>query len=199
MDWWEQVKAFCCSLAGMDFVDESSANGNDWLRTAPARPPAQAGKMRARRMWPFGIRARPPQGVEATWVAPMGAASNRIYVAGESNSYGPLDLKDGEVCIYNAKDAGSVVCRIKLDADGHITVIPSAGAKVKLGDGTDANLDQLVTKADMQGVVNTIVDAFNSHKHIGVQPGAGVSGISDTVILANITIAGSPNVLAKKP
>ena len=129
----------------------------------------------------------------------MGAATSRIYVAGESNSYGPTDLKDGEVCIYNSKDTQGAACRIKLDTDGNVVVIPLGGAKVKIGDGNDADLDQLVTKADMQQVVNTIVDAFNGHKHTGVQTGGGVSGLPDSTIAANYTIAGSPNVLAKKP
>jgi hypothetical protein len=208
MDWWECVKALVQSVVGFDFVDETTEKGNDWLRTAPAKPPAQPGKMRARRMWPFGIRARPPRGVEAAWVAPMAAATSRIYVAAESNAFGPLDLKEGEVCIYNSVDTQGAVCRIRLDVDGNIVILPKASARIRLGDGTDANLDQVVLKQELNDILKDIHDVFNDHTHspsptlvAGMTPVTGPPGsiaAPDTGFSGQLVVSASPNVFAKK-
>lgn len=84
-----------------------------------------------RRLWPFGIRSRPPAGVDAAVVHAFGGSTNGMMVGAESPEYGPDDLQDGEVCIY-AKKAGA---RIKIDVDGKITIDAPDTADVVVNGG----------------------------------------------------------------
>jgi phage gp45-like len=86
------------------------------------------------RMWPFGIRSRPPQGVDAVWLAVGGRnrSSHGVIVGADSKGYGPGDLQDGEVAIYN-KVSGTI---IKLDASGGITITAATGQVVNINGST---------------------------------------------------------------
>lgn len=87
-----------------------------------------------RRLWPFGIRSRPPAGVDAVVVHAFGGATNGIMVGAESPEYGPGDLAEGETAIY-CKASGTV---IRLDKDGAITVETKANQAINIAAGTGA-------------------------------------------------------------
>lgn len=85
-----------------------------------------------RRLWPFGIRSRPPVGVDAVVIHVNGGSGSGVMVGAESNAYGPDDLAEGEVAIY-CRASGAV---IKLDADGKITIDAASGQDVVVNGGT---------------------------------------------------------------
>jgi phage gp45-like len=74
-----------------------------------------------RRLWPFGIRSRPPAGVDAAVVHAFGGSTNGMMVGAESPQYGPDDLEDGETAIYSSVNASVLLA----DEDGN-TAITSA-------------------------------------------------------------------------
>lgn len=94
-----------------------------------------------RRLWPFGIRSRPPVGVDAVVVHAFGGSTNGVMVGAESSVYGPSDLQEGEVAIY-AKKADAM---IKIDVDGKITIDSHSGANVVVNGGSKsvARVDDL--------------------------------------------------------
>jgi len=84
-----------------------------------------------RRMFPFGIRSRPPKGTDGLVVFVNGGPANGVLLAAESSRFGPSNLNDGETALYNKV----VGCTILLDQSGAITLTDKSGATVKL-DGT---------------------------------------------------------------
>ena len=212
MEWLDRVKAMINATVGFYFVDEASTSPtrDDFLKTHPVPPPAQQGRIHARRMWPFGFRSIIPAGVECVTVSPMGSQTQKVILGAESNSYGPTDLQTGEVAIYNSVHAQGAVCWIKLDKDGHIIVIPKAGAKVKLGSGTDAELDPIVLYTQLKAQFDSFVSRYNGHVHpVGIPAVPATPHAAATVTssappigdqASNLTTAvQSANVVAKKP
>lgn len=202
MDWKAWVAAKLQSAIGFYFVDESTAGGasvNDTVRGLPAAPPAKTASLRVRRMWPFGIRSRVPTGVEAVTVGPGGSETQKVMIAAESATYGPDNLNSGETAIYNVVDKsdGSSICRIVLTRDGHQIHIPKNGAKVKLGSGTDAELDPVVLYSGLKREFDAFVRAYMLHKHTSAAAGNPTS-VTDTPASNLTTAVQSENVLAKK-
>jgi len=154
-----------------------------------------------RRLWPFGLRSVPVAGAEAAgFLINAGRSAARVMVAADSMKHGPKEMKEGETALYSAFDAV-----ILLDKDGNITVIPKAGAKVKLGSGTDSELDQLVTKKDLNDQLKIVRDVFDEHTHPAgglASPSGAVTGetaFPTTGFGSPPAVTGSPNVLGKKP
>lgn len=81
-----------------------------------------------RRVFPFGLRSRPPSGTFGVWIGLGGESGNGVIVAAESSRFGPSNLDDGEVALYN-KVNGTL---IKLDKNGAATMTDQGGAQVKL-------------------------------------------------------------------
>lgn len=84
-----------------------------------------------RRVQHFGFRSRPPANVWAVRVAVTGGAANNVTVGEDSTRYGPSDLDDGEVALYN-RVAG---VELRLDAGGNINIRSAAGKLVNLQGG----------------------------------------------------------------
>lgn len=118
-------------IAGI--LAKSSADGHDDAlegRTAPAEPDYQ---IPVRRIWPFGIRSRPPAGVEAVVVYPNGSPVSGVMVGAESAKYGPSDLEEGETAVYSSSGA-----TMKLDKDGNIIILALGSATIQLAGSTFA-------------------------------------------------------------
>lgn len=206
MDLKVWVMAKIQAAVGFYFVSKSTASGqsaDDTVKTHPAQPPAKMGTLRVRRMWPFGIRSRVPEGVEAITVGPMGSEAQKVMIAAESATYGPGDLDDGETAIYNVVDKtdGSSICRIVLSRAGHQIHIPKSGAKVKLGSGTDADLDPVVLYTALKREFDALVQVVQTHTHPFVAQ-AGVNNLTTAIttsIPKQLTASvQSDNVVAKK-
>ena len=95
---------------------------------------SSSGTYLARRMQHFGFRSRPPKGVSAIRLGNYQAASNSVIVAEDSDRFGPGDLADGEMAIYN-KVSGTTIL---LDKDGNIKITAGSGADVVVNGGTSA-------------------------------------------------------------
>jgi len=109
----------------------------------------------ARRMQHFGFRSLPPSGVAAIRLGNIGAASNSVIIAEESSRFGPSDLKDGEVAIYN-KVTG---CVIKMDQNGAVSVTGAPNQNITVsasGTGSVAVSATPVTGAVKLGPVGNL-------------------------------------------
>ncbi len=84
-----------------------------------------------RRLQHFGFRSRPPKDVWTLRVAASGGATNGATVAEDSTRYGPSDLEDGEVALYN-KVSG---LQIRFDKDGNVRITCASGKKVLINRG----------------------------------------------------------------
>jgi phage gp45-like len=83
----------------------------------------------------FGFRSVLRQGSgEGVVIAARGGPANAIAVAVDDQQVGPTDLKEGEVCVYNAKDTGSTKCRIKLDENADVSVNDGTAKVGRVGD-----------------------------------------------------------------
>ncbi len=76
-----------------------------------------------RRLWPFGLRSRPPAGCDAAVVHNNGGASSGMMVGAESDRYGPGDLDEGEAALYCAVEGVG----IRLNTDGDVLITSDAG------------------------------------------------------------------------
>ena len=88
---------------------------------------------------------------------------------------------------------------IKIDKDGNITLIPHAGAKVRLGSGTPAQLDQVALYTQLKSDFDAFVATYNGHVHPGVTVGLGSTGTTPAAATSMSPSVGSANVVAKKP
>jgi hypothetical protein len=153
-----------------------------------------------------GFRVRPKlQGTQGVVLAPRAGGSNAVMVACDDLTTGPQPADELEPVIYDA--AGSTITFDKsgsveiktasgatalLDSDGSIWLVPKAGQSVKAGSFTNAQLDKIVTHAELQSALDLIA----GHIH----PVSGAStGASTTLTPPALDISGSPNCYAKRP
>lgn len=153
-----------------------------------------------------GFRVKPKlQGTQAVVLAPRSGSANAVTVACDDLTTGPQPADELEPVIYDA--AGSTITFDKsgsveiktasgatalLDSDGSIWLVPKAGQSVKAGSFTNAQLDKIVTRAELQSALDLIA----GHIH----PVSGAStGASPTLAPPALDISGSPNCYARKP
>lgn len=103
-----------------------------------------------RRMQHFGFRSRPLKDVWTLRVAATGGPTNNVTVAEDSRRYGPSDLQDGEVALFNSV-AG---VEVRLDHDGNINAQSAAGKVVSL-QGGDRGVARLNDDVDCGTLVFT--------------------------------------------
>jgi len=85
-----------------------------------------------------------------------------------------FDDTDGERTLYYEHPSGT---KIRVVENGNIELTPAAGQSVLIGDGAD---QQLVKGNNLFSWIDSVLKTWaNAHKHSGVMPGAGVSGIVD--------------------
>lgn len=182
---WSWIKAKIEGVCGFWFMELASISPtkNDILSTGPAPPPALPGQIPARRMWPFGFRSIIPRGVECVTVSPM-ASQQRVIVGAESNSFGPTDLKEGEVAIY-CKIKGVL---LKFDVKGKITLDAAKGQDVQINGG------KKMCARDGEDVQrNAQFAAWCARVQAGIVAGGGADpGLAPTII-ANVK-GGAKNV-----
>lgn len=138
----------------------------------------QAYDFEGRRVFPFGIRSLPPKGTWGVWIGKGGESGDGVIVGAESSRFGPSDLADGEVAIYNKVNG----CIIKLDQNGGIAITAAGGQLLTLNGSTyslpqwDSFASVLYTAANAVGAitapvstlvdtaaaVNTIIGAFKT-------------------------------------
>lgn len=124
-----------------------------------------------RRIWPFGIRSRPPAGCDAVVVHANAGSSNGVMVGAESTRYGPSDLKDGEVCLYNKGTA-----TVKLDENDQVVVNGGSIPVAREGDAVARNN----AMATWMSAVEAALSAAGSPT---ASPWSGVSPQSSNIAL----------------
>jgi hypothetical protein len=125
-----RMRAAIARLVHFTYFSGNSATGTqDNVECDHSDP--DAGNYLVRRMQHFGFRSRPPSGVAAIRLGNFEAAGNSVVVAEDSERYGPGDLNDGEVAIYNKQNG----TEIRLDAQGNIKITAGSGANVVVNGG----------------------------------------------------------------
>jgi len=121
----------------------------------------------------FGFRSAPPtQGTECAIATSRGGSSNRLCVGADNLQHGPLDLKDGESAVYNAKSG----TRLKLAIDGTVSIDAATPTDVVVNGGTLPVARQNDNTAD--GFLSLTV--------------SGVAPAAQTVALVYVNQSGAP-------
>lgn len=116
-----------------------------------------------RRIQHYGLRTRPPQGVLAVRLGNWEGGGNGLTVAEEDSRYGPGDLDEGEVALYN-KVSGT---EIRIDKDGNIKINAASGKDVIVNGGT-----QKVARIDDTAKASTAMATWMGQVESGIS-GAG--------------------------
>jgi phage gp45-like len=116
----EQFREMIWNLVQFGPVSLSSSSGEDDKVEGLTKDGEddKAYDYQVKRMQHFGFRSRPPKDVWAIRIGIGGGSTNNATVAEESDQYGPSDLEDGEVAIYN-KVTGT---EIRFDENGDVIV-----------------------------------------------------------------------------
>jgi phage gp45-like len=111
-----------------------------------------------RRVFPFGIRSLPPSGTWGVWIGKGGRSGDGVIVGAESSRFGPGNLQDGEVAIYNKVNG----CVIKLDQNGAVSINAASGQTVNIN-GTTYSLPQWDTfMTAFAAFLNTLKSVTNA-------------------------------------
>jgi len=195
----EYVSAKVSAIVRASTVSLSTASGNgdkvDGHLTYEDEAPGGY-DYTVRRLWPFGIRSRPPVGCDAVVVHAFGGSTNGVMVGAESSVYGPSDLVEGEVAIY-AKKAGAV---IKIDVNGKVTidapnttdVVVNGGTKkvARVDDTTNPGVISLSSTGPVLGlytVTLTYTNAAGTPTTVGSWTTATVAGMANVQMAGKIT------------
>lgn len=103
----------------------------------------EAPKHTIRRLWPFGIRSLPPEGVDCLVLHANGGSTNGVMVGAESKAYGPPDLRTGETMIYCIKTG----TRVFLDESGAIKIDAAEAQDITLATSGGGNVNITVVGA----------------------------------------------------
>ncbi|MBX9595013.1 MAG: phage baseplate assembly protein V [Roseomonas sp.] len=118
------------------------------------------------RVQPFGLSAMPLPGAEVVIVCVGGARDNPIAIGVDDSRLRPTGLANGETCLYSAR-AGQ---RIWLQADGTILI---TGEKLRIE--CDVEVAGNITAT---GEITAGTIPLRTHRHGGVEPGSGASGVA---------------------
>jgi len=131
----ERLRQYVRNQIQVSTVSRSTALGKD--DGATGLPDTEEAYQRSpRRFQHFGFRSRPPKNTATLLLLVGGGQSAAVTAAEYDDTYGPLDLADGEVAIYSKASGASV----KIDANGKITVTAAANQAVQVQAGTGANV-----------------------------------------------------------
>jgi len=139
---------------------------------------------KVRRVAEFGFASVPPLGSEALLLRRMGQRALSLVIGTSHRPSRPKGLKPGDTVLYDMRGA-----KVQLTADG--LLIDCAGLPAVVRNATKLRVEveviectgDVVGRADGTRVsLNDLHDAYAKHKHLGVQTGAGVSGLTDTPV-----------------
>lgn len=142
----------------------------------------------ARRVFPFGLRSRPPSGTFGVWIGMGGESGNGVIIAAESSRFGPSALNDGEVALYNKISNVGLL----LDQNGAAIITDQHGGTVKIdGTGaiviTDKNNGQI--KIDGTGAIAISTPAGSN---VSVTAGAGGNVSVSTSGSGSVSVSATP-------
>src|SRR5436190_797174 len=133
MDWGElrqTLTNWASRIVRFTSIGTSASDGSCTVAGRSYAGGPEAPSIKARLGFPFGIRSRPPSGVDATVVHAAGAVARGVAVAHDSKKYGPDDLEDGETALYGAANAKAVL--VNKDAAIEVTATPGQPITIKV-------------------------------------------------------------------
>lgn len=120
------------------------------------------------RVQPLGLTSVPRKGDEAVIVLVNGERQHALCIAVDASSRRVKGLEEGEVCVYK-DDANKIVFKkngdIEIHGEGDLKITPSGAIEL----GTSAAVKALVNE--------TFATLFDTHTHLGVTVGGGVTGV----------------------
>jgi phage baseplate assembly protein V len=124
------------------------------------------------RLGEYGFFSVPPAKAEAVVLYPDGERSGGVIIATGHRPSRPKNLRAGEAGVYNGL-TGAV---LRLDHDGKAYL----NCDLVVTGNIIASQDVLDRSADgNEATVKNLRDAYDAHKHTGVQGGAGTTGPTD--------------------
>lgn len=129
----------------------------------------------------FGQASVPPDDSKAITVFHRGNKSSGAVVGVLHPPSRPTDLAQGDSCLYDLRGR-----RVWLAGDG--IIVDGAGGPVTVRNATTVRLEcdrlevtgDIVDRCDGNDVtVKALRDAYNVHKHTGVQSGGSLTGVTD--------------------
>lgn len=184
---------------------KSSASGHGDAVAGRSEPDEPQNQYTVRRLWPFGLRSRPPVGVEALILHVNGGSANGVMVGAESGAYGPSDLEEGDVALYClAENAlwkltklGEVIGQSADGKDITITATGSGkaslvGSVVRLGSATDGDLTPAARSDNVASRLEALesrMTTISTHTH----PVSGSATLASAA-LSSLPITSPPTV-----
>lgn len=147
---------------------------------------------KVRRVMEFGFTSVPPIDSEILVVSLLGDRSGRVAIASSHRPSRIKGLKPGDVAIYDVRGAKIVLTEdgLQIDCAGLEAVIENCTTlTIKASEKVRIEADELevtgdvVSRADGTSVsLNALRDAYQAHKHGGVQTGSGSTATTDRTI-----------------
>lgn len=134
-----------------------------------------------RRLAEFGFASVPPLDSEVVMIRQGGDRGQSIVIATNHRASRMKNLKPGDAAIHDVRGARVILTEagIEISCAGLPLVIKQA-SKVRIEADLLEVTGDIVSRADGTKVsLNALRDAYAAHKHLGVQPGTGVSGLTD--------------------
>lgn len=136
---------------------------------------------KVRRVSEFGFASVPPIGSEVLVLRRLASRALSIVIGTSHRASRPTGLQPGDAGIYDVRGAKLML------TDGVVT-LDAAGGEVLVTNASKVRCDcDIETTGDVRCRVNgqavslgALHDAYNAHKHTGVQAGTASSGTTDT-------------------
>jgi len=151
------------------FTRTSSSGARDGVAGHPTSSDEERYDYEVRRLQHFGFRSVPPADTVGFRIAACGGATNGVTVAEDSPRYGPSDLDDGEVALFNTREG----LEIRLDKNGSVRIRSARGATVELqggGRGIARRDDEVAATQALATWMGQVEKAVNALSSGAVQP-----------------------------
>ena len=153
----EAFRNFLAGVLRLTSFASAASDGTGRLAPRPLPGTQQGPAMPTRLAAPYGFRSRPPSDVDAMEVRLDGGPYGSVAVPLDTSTYGPGDLPEAEVCLYNDKQPKA----LRTDGD---QLIAQEGAKkvatdttpVKVTGGSYTPTSLTLAIVDSAGAVGTI-------------------------------------------
>lgn len=190
------ARAAVARLVQFSTTDASTASGHGDTMTGRSLDDGQQSPIPTRRLWPFGIRSRPPRGVDCVVVKANGGSNQGVMVGAESDAYGPEDLADGETAIYSKAFARALVAdkdgntKIGSDTGNNKDVIVNGGTRVVVLDQDHVDCGTLTLTLSSAAGVSTL--AYSYTDGLGnITTGSTTGGAPGTPLPIKGVVSGS--------
>ena len=194
-DWASRIVRFT-QIASAKSDGSASVVG----RSIPGGPDAPS--IKARLMFPFGLRSVPPSGVDAAVVHAAGASARGMIVGCDSKEYGPSDLDWGETAVYSQQNPKALLADKSGNTKITSTTVDGTPGDVVVNGGTKpvgrkddpVSHGTLVVTAVMAAGVPIVTIVYTPGD--GSAPQTAVSNATNTLTLHEKILDGAAHFIA---